>query len=109
MTPKVFLQSLGCPKNLVDSEMMLGLIARDGGEIVLDPDAADVLIVNTCGFIGDAKKESIDAILALARLKEQDPNKRLVVTGCLVQRYGRELQESLPEVDAFLGTGDFVR
>jgi ribosomal protein S12 methylthiotransferase len=109
MAAKVFLQSLGCPKNLVDSEMMLGLIARDGGEIVLDPAAADVVIVNTCGFIGDAKKESIDTILELGRLKESDPSKRLIVTGCLVQRYGGELQASLPEVDAFLGTGDFDR
>jgi ribosomal protein S12 methylthiotransferase len=109
MSAKVFLQSLGCPKNLVDSEIMLGLVARDGGEIVLDPEAADVLIVNTCGFIGDAKRESIDAILALGRLKESAPHKRLVVTGCLVQRYGTELQQALPEVDAFLGTGDFLR
>lgn len=109
MPAKVFLQSLGCPKNLVDSEMMLGLIARDGAEIVLDPEAADVLIVNTCGFIGDAKKESIDTILDLARLKQSDPAKRLVVAGCLVQRYGTELQTALPEVDAFLGTGDFTR
>jgi ribosomal protein S12 methylthiotransferase len=109
MATKVFLQSLGCPKNLVDSEMMLGLVARDGGEIVLDPEAADVVIVNTCGFIGDAKKESIETVLELGRLKEADPSKRLIVTGCLVQRYGSELQASLPEVDAFLGTGDFDR
>jgi ribosomal protein S12 methylthiotransferase len=109
MGAKVFLQSLGCPKNLVDSEMMLGLIARDGGEVVLDPEAADVLVVNTCGFIGDAKKESIDAILDLARLKQSDPAKRLLVAGCLAQRYGTELQAALPEVDAFLGTGDFIR
>jgi ribosomal protein S12 methylthiotransferase len=109
MGVKVFLQSLGCPKNLVDSEMMLGLIARDAGEIVLDPEAADVLIVNTCGFIGDAKRESIDTILDLARLKYAAPAKRLIVTGCLVQRYGSELQVGLPEVDAFLGTGDFTR
>jgi ribosomal protein S12 methylthiotransferase len=109
MATKVYLHSLGCPKNLVDSEMMLGLVARDGGEVVLDPAAADVLIVNTCGFIGDAKKESIDAILELARHKKEDPAKRLVVTGCLVQRYGKDLQAALPEVDAFLGTGDFVR
>lgn len=109
MATKVFLHSLGCPKNLLDSEMMLGLVARDGGEVVLDPAAADVLIVNTCGFIGDAKKESIDAILELARHKIDHPAKRLVVTGCLVQRYGGELQAALPEVDAFLGTGDFVR
>ncbi len=109
MGAKVFLQSLGCPKNLVDSEMMLGMIARDGAEVVLDPEAADVLIVNTCGFIGDAKKESIDAILELARFKQSNPAKRLLVAGCLVQRYGAELQAALPEVDAFLGTGDFVR
>jgi ribosomal protein S12 methylthiotransferase len=109
MAAKVFLQSLGCPKNLVDSEMMLGLIARDGGEIVLDPQVADVLIVNTCGFISDAKRESIDAILELAKLKHTDPAKRLIVAGCLVQRYGSNLQDGLPEVDAFLGTGDFVR
>jgi len=106
---KVYLQSLGCPKNLVDSELMLGLVARDGGEVVLDPAAADVLIVNTCGFIGDAKRESIDAVLELARLKAQAPDKRLVVAGCLVQRYGSELQAAMPEVDAFLGTGDFTR
>jgi ribosomal protein S12 methylthiotransferase len=109
MKPKVYLRSLGCPKNLVDSEIMLGLAARGGAEIVLDPEAADVVIVNTCGFIGDAKRESIETILDLARLKDADPTKRLVVTGCLVQRYGGDLQQSLPEVDAFLGTGDFDR
>ncbi len=109
MATKVYLQSLGCPKNLVDSELMLGMMTRDGAQIVMDPDEADVLIVNTCGFIADAKKESIDTILDLAEYKAGDPQKRLVVTGCLVQRYGSELQESLPEVDAFLGTGDFDR
>ena len=109
MGAKVFLQSLGCPKNLMDSEMMLGLIARDGGEVVLDPEAADVLVVNTCGFIGDAKMASIDSFLDLARLKQSDPAKRLLVAGCLAQRYGAELQAALPEVDAFLGTGDFIR
>ncbi len=107
--PKIFLQTLGCPKNQVDSEHMLGLLAQAGAEIVLDPEAADVVIVNTCGFIDAAKKESIDTILELARHKEGDASKRLVVTGCLVQRYGKELQDSLPEVDAFLGTGDFTR
>jgi ribosomal protein S12 methylthiotransferase len=106
---RIFLQTLGCPKNLVDSETMLGLLAQRGNEIVLDPESADVVIVNTCGFIGDAKRESIETILDLARLKEGDPSKRLIVTGCLAQRYGRELQNALPEVDAFLGTGDFVR
>ncbi len=107
--PKVYLQSLGCPKNLVDSEHMLGLIARHGAEIVLDPESADIVVVNTCGFIDGAKKESIETILEMGRLKEGDPSKKLVVTGCLVQRYGKDLQDSLPEVDAFLGTGDFTR
>lgn len=109
MGTKVYVQTLGCPKNLVDSEIMLGLVAREGAEIVLDPEAADVYVVNTCAFIGPAKQESIDAILDLARHKEGDPARRLVVTGCLAQRYGAELQEALPEVDAFLGTGDFDR
>ena len=86
MATRVFLQSLGCPKNLVDSELMLGMVVRDGAEIVFDPDAADVVVVNTCGFIDDAKRESIEAILELGRLKEADPHKKLVVTGCLVQR-----------------------
>ncbi|HUI28006.1 MAG TPA: 30S ribosomal protein S12 methylthiotransferase RimO [Candidatus Kryptonia bacterium] len=109
MAHRVYLQSLGCPKNLVDSEQMLGLVARGGAEIVLNPEDADVLVVNTCGFIGEAKKESIEAILELAELKQGAPRKRLIVTGCLVQRYGAELQQSLPEVDGFLGTGDFTR
>src|SRR5574341_2385988 len=109
MRPRVFLQSLGCPKNLVDSEMMLGLATREGATVVLDPSGADVLIVNTCGVIGDAKKESIDATLELSRYKTADPSKRLIVTGCLAQRYGSELRAALPEVDAFLGTGDFTR
>ncbi|MBI1815307.1 MAG: 30S ribosomal protein S12 methylthiotransferase RimO [Deltaproteobacteria bacterium] len=109
MARRIYLQSLGCPKNLVDSEQMLGLAARAGAEIVLDPADADVLVVNTCGFIGEAKKESIEAILELAQLKQSAPGKRLIVTGCLVQRYGSELAQALPEVDGFLGTGDFTR
>ncbi len=109
MARRVYLQSLGCPKNLVDSEQMLGLVARAGAEIVLDPADADVLVINTCGFIGEAKKESIEAILELAQLKQSAPGKRLIVTGCLVQRYGSELAQALPEVDGFLGTGDFTR
>lgn len=109
MGAKVYVQTLGCPKNLVDSEIMLGLVTREGAEIVLDPEVADVYVVNTCAFIDPAKKESIDAILDLARYKESDPARRLIVTGCLAQRYGSELQEAMPEVDAFLGTGDFDR
>jgi len=109
MARRIYLQSLGCPKNLVDSEQMLGLAARAGAEIVLDPAEADVMIVNTCGFIGEAKKESIAAILELGQFKQEAPEKQLIVTGCLVQRYGGELEQALPEVDGFLGTGDFTR
>ena len=110
MTPRrVHLVTLGCPKNQVDSEVMLGVLARRGHEMVLDPDAADVLVVNTCAFIGPAKEESIDAILDLAAVKATRPGRRLVVTGCLAQRYADDLQRSLPEVDVFVGTGDLLR
>ena len=105
---RVHLLTLGCPKNQVDSEVMLGVLARRGHEIVLDPAVADVLVVNTCSFITPAKEESIDAILDLARLKAERAGRRLVVTGCLAQRYADELRDSLPEVDVFLGTGDLL-
>lgn len=105
----VYLINLGCPKNQVDGEVMLGLLAREGYAITLDPEQADVLMVNTCSFITEAKEESIDAILELARYKGDSPAKRLIVTGCLAQRYGRELRDALPEVDVFVGTGEFVR
>jgi ribosomal protein S12 methylthiotransferase len=106
---RVHLLTLGCPKNQVDSEVMLGVLARRGHEIVLDPEAADVLVVNTCSFITPAKEESIDAILDLARLKATRPGRRLVVTGCLAQRYADDLLTALPEVDVFVGTGDLLR
>src|SRR5262249_30405622 len=88
---------------------MLGVLTRAGHELVLDPDEADVLVVNTCAFIGPAKEESIDAVLDAARIKAGRPGRRLVVTGCLAQRYADELQRGLPEVDAFVGTGDITR
>src|SRR5262245_25963064 len=106
---RVHLVTLGCPKNQVDSETMLGVLARAGHELVLDPEAADVLVVNTCAFIGPAKEESIAAILELARVKAGRAGRRLVVTGCLAQRYAEDLQQSLPEVDVFVGTGDLLR
>jgi len=106
---RVHLLTLGCPKNQVDSEIMLGTLTRDGHEIVLDPREADVLVVNTCAFIGPAKEESIDAILEAAELKAAGRGRRLVVTGCLAQRYADELRESLPEVDVFVGTGELER
>jgi len=106
---RVHLLTLGCPKNRVDSEVMLGVLARRGHEIVLDPEAADVLVVNTCSFIEPAKVESIDAILDMARVKAVRAGRRLVVTGCLAQRYADELRAALPEVDVFVGTGELLR
>src|SRR5262249_60171356 len=88
---------------------MLGVLTRGGHEVVLDPDAAEVLVVNTCAFIGPAKEESIDAILDAARVKAAGEGKRLVVTGCLAQRFADDLVRELPEVDAFVGTGDLTR
>jgi ribosomal protein S12 methylthiotransferase len=97
--------SLGCPKNLVDSEVMLGHLRRAGHELVAEPGQADVIVVNTCAFIDRAKQESIDAILEMAREKETGRASRLVVTGCLAQRYEAELRQEIPEIDATLGTG----
>jgi ribosomal protein S12 methylthiotransferase len=101
---KVGFISLGCPKNLVDSEVMMGRLKQDGYEITSDAAEADTLVVNTCGFIDAAKKESIDAILEAARLKSEGKCQRLVVAGCLVERYREELRAEMPEVDAFIGT-----
>ena len=106
---RVHFVTLGCPKNQVDSEVMLGELARHGHQLVLDPDAADVLVVNTCAFIGPAKEESIDTILELARVKSERAGRRLIVTGCLAQRYADELRAEMPEVDVFVGTGDLLR
>jgi ribosomal protein S12 methylthiotransferase len=106
---RVHLLTLGCPKNQVDSEVMLGVLARRGHELVFDPEAADVLVVNTCSFIQPAKEESIDAILDMVRVKAGRPGRRLVVTGCLAQRYADDLAVELPEVDVFVGTGDLLR
>ena len=98
---------LGCPKNLVDTEIMLGGLTRAGWEVTGTPAAADLLLVNTCGFIEPACKEAVDTILDLARVKAGRPGVRLVVAGCLVQRYGPELIQDLPEVDLFIGVNDF--
>ena len=103
---KIGFLSLGCPKNLVDGEVMLG-IARDAGhEVTSDVSAADVLVVNTCAFIESAKQESIDAILEMAQQKRDGGCRRLVVTGCLAERYRDELKKEIPEIDALLGTGE---
>ena len=98
------LVSLGCPKNLVDSEVVYGLLEKDGWRGLADPAEAAFIIVNTCGFIQSAVEESVDEILELAELKKDDPNKKLVVLGCLVQRYRIDLERELTEVDLFVGT-----
>jgi ribosomal protein S12 methylthiotransferase len=101
---KVGFISLGCPKNLVDSEVMMGQLKQKGFEITADAEEADTVVVNTCGFIDSAKKESIEAILEAARLKTEGKATRLIVAGCLVERYRDELKAEMPEVDAFIGT-----
>src|SRR5437899_10347878 len=101
---KVGFISLGCPKNLVDSEVMMGHLQAGGYQITAHADEADTVVVNTCGFIGSAKLESIAAILEAARLKTDGRAKRLIVAGCLVERYRDELKAEMPEVDAFIGT-----
>uniref|UniRef100_C6E090 Ribosomal protein uS12 methylthiotransferase RimO n=1 Tax=Geobacter sp. (strain M21) TaxID=443144 RepID=C6E090_GEOSM len=106
---KVSLVSLGCPKNLVDAEVMLGYLSRDEYEVTTDETQADIIVVNTCSFIKEAKQESIDTILDLADRKHDARCKLLIVTGCLPQRYQQELAKELPEVDIFIGTGDYPR
>ncbi len=101
--------SLGCPKNQVDTEAMAGVARDEGYELTADPGDADVLVVNTCGFIEPAKEESVDTILELARIKAARPGVRLVVAGCLSQRHGPELADELPEVDHLLGSADVPR
>jgi ribosomal protein S12 methylthiotransferase len=106
---KVSMVSLGCPKNLVDAEVMLGVLSKQDYEITTDEKDADVIIVNTCSFIKEAKQESIDAILDLAERKHDGRCHTLIVSGCLPQRYQEELALELPEVDIFIGTGDYPR
>src|SRR5438270_2217507 len=105
--PSLFLLSLGCPKNRVDSEVMLGSLANEGYRLVSEARDAEVILINSCAFIGEAKQESIDAILEHARLKETGRCKALVVAGCLTQRYADVLQQEMPEVDYFVGTSAY--
>ncbi|HEX4037992.1 MAG TPA: 30S ribosomal protein S12 methylthiotransferase RimO [Acidobacteriaceae bacterium] len=104
--PRVGFVSLGCPKNLVDSEVMMGLLDRAGAEITADAGSAEILVVNTCSFIDKAKQESVDAILEMAKLKTEGSAKKLIVAGCLVERYRDEIRKNIPEVDAVVGTGE---
>src|SRR5580658_8300874 len=107
--PKVGFVSLGCPKNLVDSEVMMGMLARHGCEITPRPGEADVLVVNTCSFIASAQQESVESILEMAEYKKFGSAKRLIVAGCMVERYRNEIQKQIPEVDAVIGTGEIER
>src|ERR1035437_3887307 len=98
--------SLGCPKNLVDSEVMMGILARSGYEFTPRAEEAEVLVVNTCSFIAPAQQESIDTILEMAEYKKFGAAKKLIVTGCLVERYRRQILQQIPEVDAVVGTNE---
>src|SRR6266403_5770818 len=104
--PKAGFISLGCPKNLVDSEVMMGILARNGYEFTPRAEEAEVLVVNTCSFIAPAQKESIDTILEMAEYKKFGAAKKLIVAGCLVERYRAQIIEQIPEVDAVIGTGE---
>ncbi|MBZ5702047.1 MAG: 30S ribosomal protein S12 methylthiotransferase RimO [Acidobacteriia bacterium] len=108
-TPKVGFVSLGCPKNLVDSEVMMGILTHGGYELTPRADEADVLVVNTCSFIEAAQKESVDAILEMAEHKKFGAAKKLIVAGCLVERFRQQILEQIPEVDAVVGTGEVER
>ncbi len=107
VSTRVYMHTLGCPKNRVDSEVMLGTLADAGYRLVQEPRQADVIVVNTCGFIESAKQESIGAIVELAEMKAEGRCRKLVVAGCLTQRYHDELAAELPEVDHFVGTGAY--
>src|SRR6266496_2077275 len=106
---KVGFVSLGCPKNLVDSEVMMGLLAQAGAQLTPSAEDADVIVVNTCSFIGSAQQESVDTILEMARHKATGKAKKLVVAGCLVERFRDEIRKNIPEVDAVVGTGELDR
>ncbi len=107
--PKVGFVSLGCPKNLVDSEVMMGTLARAGYEITPRAYEADILVVNTCSFIAPAQQESVNAILEMAEHKKFGRAQKLIVAGCLVERYRKEIREQIPEVDAVIGTGEIEK
>jgi ribosomal protein S12 methylthiotransferase len=106
--PRVGFVSLGCPKNLVDSEVMMGMLSTNGAEITARAEDADIIVVNTCSFIDTAKQESVDTILEMVRHKTHGRASKLIVTGCLVERYRNEIQKNIPEIDAVLGTGELA-
>ena len=101
---KIMFISLGCDKNLVDTEMMLGMLAEKGYQFTDDEQEAEIVVVNTCCFIGDAKEESINTLIEIGQLKETANVKMLIAAGCLAQRYRKEIREQIPEVDVIIGT-----
>ena len=103
---KVGFVSLGCPKNLVDSEVMMGMLQQAGAELVSGAEDADVIVVNTCSFIASAQQESVNTILEMAKHKTGGRARRLVVAGCLVERFRNDIRQNIPEVDAVVGTGE---
>src|SRR5882672_8460949 len=105
-TTKVGFVSLGCPKNLVDSEVMMGMLAHSGAELVRRAEDADVIVINTCSFIESAQQESVNTILEMARHKTDGRARKLVVAGCLVERFRNDIRKNIPEVDAVVGTGE---
>lgn len=109
MNQKLAVVTLGCEKNLVDSEVMMGLMSKKGYQVVDNPADADVIVVNTCGFIDAAKTESVETILSMVQFKDEGSCKSLLVTGCMVQRYHDELIMEIPEIDGLVGTGEFYR
>ncbi|GAX91805.1 30S ribosomal protein S12 methylthiotransferase RimO [Effusibacillus lacus] len=109
MSQKLAVVTLGCEKNLVDSEVMMGLVSKKGYQVVQNPEEADVIIVNTCGFIDAAKAESVETILSMAQYKEDGSCKALLVAGCMAQRYQDELIAEIPEIDGIVGTGEYHR
>src|SRR5271167_2114055 len=107
--PKVGFVSLGCPKNLVDSEVMMGMLAQAGAELIPRAEDADVIVVNTCSFIASAQQESVNTILEMARFKTDGRARKLVVAGCLVERFRENIRKNIPEVDAVVGTGELEK
>src|SRR5579862_2879730 len=107
--PKVGFVSLGCPKNLVDSEVMMGMLSQAGAQLTANAEDADVIVVNTCSFIESAQQESVNAILDMTRLKGEGRARKLVVAGCLVERFRDEIRKNIPEIDAVIGTGELEK
>ena len=106
---KIGFVSLGCPKNLVDTEVMMGQLTARGHELTPHPSDADVIVVNTCSFIDPAKQESVDTILEMAEYKKSGRARKLIVAGCLVERYRDQIRDQLPEIDALVGTNELAK